>query len=121
VRAAEALRALGLAGLLVACGAGAERPALRTEVSCEIVRAPGGMVATVAGATLEVEAERATDAVTTIAVQLRDGGRVVDTAAVEIPPAAEGERARFEIGFPNAPEGGWTTQSDARCVARPGG
>lgn len=111
-------------GLVLAACAGTDAPVvggsptLEVRATCDIVRAPGNMVATVTGATLTAETERGTDAATSVTVDLVDLGEVVDSASVDVPALDAGERREFEVGFPRAPEGGWPARPDARCVAR---
>ena len=82
-------------------------------------RPPGGMVATVARARVEVHAD-ADVTKTPVAIELVDAGRVVDRTTFDAGSLQAGGTIRRTVGFPNAPADGWTVQPDAECVASAG-
>lgn len=89
-----------------------------TDASCVLGRPPGGMIASVAEATVEVRA-LADVPNSPIKLELLDGDEVIDSVTFDAGALRAGRTIRRTVRFPNAPEAGWTVQPDAVCSASP--
>jgi hypothetical protein len=110
-----------LLAVLVAasCAGGPNRTAAGFSVTarCEPVRAPGGMVATVASATVVVAADRNLAAAEFV-VELVDSGRVAASVRGVEADLLAGEERTATVTFDAPSEEGITVQPGASCRAR---